>query len=96
MEKTWVEEHYIIFKRKIKTPQIDFLNFTAKASCFYITGKDPITKSSKYESKWLISISFGKLIWKKLFVGINFRGGSRAAATSKMKHFVIIVNGLSR
>ena len=27
------------------------------------------------------------------YLGFNIRGGSRTAATSKMEHFVIIVNG---
>ena len=46
-------------KRKTKTPQRDFLNFTdiyfsEYALCFFIIGRDPKTKSSKYEFKWLI------------------------------------------
>ena len=42
------------------TPPSDFPNFAGVqfgeyTLCFLIIGKDPATKSSKYEVKWLIS-----------------------------------------
>ena len=50
----------VIKRKRRKTLQGDFPNFTGPCfseykSCFFIIGKDTVTKSSKYEFKWLIS-----------------------------------------
>ena len=44
----------------------DFTKYTVFFS------KDPVTKSSKYEFKWLISTNFSNKIQKKFFAGTNF------------------------
>ena len=46
-----------------------------------------------FEMLWLSFQMFLKLFWFIARIGYRSRGGSRTAATVKMKPFVIIVNG---
>ena len=41
----------------------------------------------------LLDGSHKELNWQGVFLPMSIRGGSRTAATSKMEHFVIILNG---
>ena len=65
--------------------------FLENRNCWGVAEK----KLNIYMAETLVSLHQKHLIITILTM-LNVRGGSRAAATSKMESFVVIVNGLTR
>ena len=58
-----------------------------------VNGWKPLTIITKRSILDVAAALDPRLIWQKQFIIIIIKRGSRTAATSKMEHFVIIVNG---